>query len=166
MTEEFFDVVNERDEVVGRAARSEIHARGLRHRAAHVLIFNARGQVFLQQRSRLKDREPGLWSTSAAGHLDSGEDYDAAMWRELGEELGWRPATPLERVLRIEACADTDQEFVWVYRCVGEGPFLLNREEIETGGWFTPEHVDRWLAERPGEFTAAFRLIWRKLPAS
>lgn len=163
MAEEFLDVVNELDEVVGRAVRSEIHARGLLHRATHVLIYNPRGEIFLQQRSWRKDREPGRWSTSAAGHVDSGEDYDAAMRRELQEELGWHPASPLERVLRIEACPETDQEFVWVYRCAGEGPFRLNLEEVEAGGWFTPEQIRRWLAERPADFTPAFRLIWSRL---
>ena len=61
MSEEIFDVVNERDEVVGRAPRSEVHAHGLLHRAVHVLIFNARGELFLQKRSKTKDREPSRW---------------------------------------------------------------------------------------------------------
>ena len=33
MAEEYFDVVNERDEPIGRATRKEVHARGLWHRA-------------------------------------------------------------------------------------------------------------------------------------
>jgi isopentenyldiphosphate isomerase len=45
MSEEIFDVVNERDEVVGQAPRSEVHAKKLLHRAVHVLVFNARGQL-------------------------------------------------------------------------------------------------------------------------
>ena len=51
MTEEIFDVVNERDEVIGQQPRSEVHRLGLMHRAVHVLVFNAAGQVFLQKRS-------------------------------------------------------------------------------------------------------------------
>ena len=46
MSEEIFDVVNERDEVIDRRPRSEVHARGLLHRATHVLVFNSRGEVF------------------------------------------------------------------------------------------------------------------------
>ena len=41
MTEEIFDVVNERDEVIGQQPRSEVHRLGLMHRAVHVLVFNA-----------------------------------------------------------------------------------------------------------------------------
>src|ERR1041384_1701595 len=90
MSEEWFDVVNVRDEVVGRALRREVHARGLWHRAIHVLVFNAAGQVFLQKRSMLKDLSPGLWDSSCSGHLDAGEDYDGAAVRELAEEIGAR----------------------------------------------------------------------------
>ena len=77
MSEEIFDVVNERDEVIGQQPRSEVHRLGLMHRAVHVLVFNAAGQVFLQKRSMKKDRQPGLWDSSASGHMDTGEDYDA-----------------------------------------------------------------------------------------
>ena len=164
MTEDIFDIVNERDEVIGRAPRSEVHARGLLHRAVHVLVFNVKGELFLQKRSMTKDREPGRWCAACSGHVDSGEDYDTAALRELGEELGWQPTEPLKRILRIEACAETDQEFVWVYCCNGEGPFMLNAEEVEQGGWFAPPQIERWMAERPEDFTTAFRLVWKLLP--
>jgi isopentenyldiphosphate isomerase len=59
MSDEIFDVVNERDEVIGQNTRREVHARGLLHRAIHVLVFNSRGEIFLQKRSMIKDREPG-----------------------------------------------------------------------------------------------------------
>ena len=88
MAEEIFDFVNERDEVIGQAPRREVHARGWWHRAVHVLVFNARGEVFLQKRSLKKDSAAGKWDSSSAGHLDTGEDYDPAAVRELREELG------------------------------------------------------------------------------
>ena len=59
MNEDIFDVVNERDEIIGREPRSVVHARELRHRAVHVLVFNAVGQLFLQKRSMAKDNDPG-----------------------------------------------------------------------------------------------------------
>ncbi|HXU77205.1 MAG TPA: NUDIX domain-containing protein [Methylomirabilota bacterium] len=163
MGEEIFDVVNERDEVIGRETRREVHARGLMHRAVHVLVFNRAGQVFLQKRSLRKDRQPGLWDSSASGHLDSGEDYDACAVRELREEIGLRLAAAPQRLFKLPASAQTDQEHVWVYRCEAEGPFELQAEEIERGDWFTPQEVDRWMAERPGEFAGAFAVIWRKV---
>ncbi len=160
--EETFDVVNERDEVIGQAARAEVHRRGLRHRAVHVLVFNQQGELFLQKRSRTKDCFPGAWDSSASGHLAAGEGYDACAVRELEEELGWRARVPPERLFKIEACAATGQEFVWVYRCQAEGPFLLHPEEIETGGWFAPEAVSDRLRREPREFAGSVPLIWSR----
>lgn len=163
MSEEIFDIVNERDEVVGQAPRKEVHARGLLHRAVHVLVFNARGQLFLQKRSMTKDTAKGKWDSSSSGHVDSGEDYDTCAVREVWEEIGLKLDRSPERILRIEACAETGQEFVWVYRCESEGPFTLHPEEIERGEWFAPEEITRWVAERPQEFARAFVLIWQML---
>ncbi len=171
MAEDIFDVVNERDEVIDRKPRSEVHARGLLHRAVHVLVFNSRGEIFLQKRSMKKDRQPGVWDSSCSGHVDSGESYDETAVRELQEELGLdltsktaatRASPPLQKLFNIDACAETDAEFVWVYRCESEGPFQLHPDEIETGGWFAPEEVASWIAERPRDFASAFRLVWKK----
>ncbi len=164
MNEEIFDIVNERDEVVGRAPRGEVHARGLLHRAVHVLVFNAGGEVFLQKRSRTKDRQPGVWDSSCSGHLDSGENYDACAVRELREEIGLRLADTPERRFKLDACEETDAEFVWVYCCHHNGPFTLHPEEIECGGWFAPAAVTRWMAERPQDFASALLFLWPRLP--
>jgi isopentenyldiphosphate isomerase len=163
VSEEIFDIVNERDEVIDRRPRREVHRLGLTHRAVHVLVFNARGEVFLQKRSLTKDTSPGLWDSSASGHVDSGEDYDVCAVRELREEIGLVVAQTPERLFKIEARAETGQEFVWVYRCASEGPFTLHPEEIESGGWFAPEEISRWMTERPEEFASALRFIWRQL---
>jgi isopentenyldiphosphate isomerase len=162
MSEEIFDVVNERDEVVGQAPRSEVHRRKLLHRAVHVLVFNARGQIFLQKRSLQKDCSPGLWDSSASGHLDRGEDYDTCALREVWEELGVRLAGPPARVFKVPACVETGHEFVWVYRTQHEGPFQLHPEEIETGAWFDPGTVSGWIQAKPEEFAGGLILIWRQ----
>jgi isopentenyl-diphosphate Delta-isomerase len=163
MSEEIFDVVDEQDRVIGRERRSEVHRLGLRHRAVHTLVFNLRGEVFLQKRSMSKDTFPGRWDSSSSGHLDCGEDYDRCAMRELREEIGLHLTACPERVLRLEACHQTGQEFVWVYRCDSEGPFTLHPEEIECGDWFTVDHVNQWIQDRPQDFAPAFLLIWRSL---
>jgi isopentenyldiphosphate isomerase len=164
MTEEIFDVVNARDEVIGQAPRREVHARGLRHRAVHVLVFNRRGEVFLQKRSLLKDTAKGKWDSSSSGHVDTGEDYDACAVRELREEIGLVPPQPPRRWFKLDACRETGWEFCWIYQCQHEGPFTLQPEEIETGAWYTPDHVTQWVREKPGDFASAFVLIWNQLP--
>ena len=88
-TEEIFWVVDEADKVIGTATRRECHGNPrLIHRVAHVLVFTSSGDLWLQKRSLAKDIQPGKWDTSVGGHLKPGEDYQAAAYRELAEELG------------------------------------------------------------------------------
>ena len=162
MNEDIFDVVNERDEVIDAKPRAFVHANGLLHRAVHVLVFNSKGELFLQKRSMKKDREPGRWVSSCSGHVDAGETYDETAVRELREEIGLVVQAAPQKLFKIDACPETDAEFVWVYRCENEGPFALHPDEIESGDWFTPEHITRWIAKQPQEFTTSFRLIWNR----
>ena len=166
MSEEIFDVVNGADQVIDRRPRHEVHRLGLKHRAVHVLVFNALGEVFLQKRSMTKDSSPGLWDSSASGHVDAGEDYDAAAVRELREEIGLDAvaagASQPERLFKIEAHPETGWEFCWVYRCDNEGPFELNPDEIEYGEWFAPGKITQWAAQKPGDFASSFRWIWKR----
>lgn len=162
MSEEIFDVVNERDEVIGQAPRSEVHRRKLHHRAVHVFVFNAKGKLFLQKRSMKKDMYPGTWDSSASGHLDTGEDYDVCAVREVREELGVQLEATPRRLFKIDSCPETGHEFVWIYQCRHEGPFKLHPDEIETGGWFAPTEISSWMAEKPNEFASALLLIWKR----
>lgn len=161
MSEEIFDVVDDRDRVIGKQIRREVHRLGLKHRAVHLLVFNTRGEVYLQKRSFRKDTFPGAWDSSASGHLDSGETYDACAIREAREEIGLFLEKTPKRLFKLGACAATGQEFVWVYRTDSNGPFRLNLDELECGAFFKPDHVNRWMAERPRDFADAFRLVWK-----
>jgi isopentenyldiphosphate isomerase len=165
MSDEIFDVVNERDEVIGQETRNEVHRRGLMHRAVHILVFNSRGEVFLQKRSMKKDRQPGRWDSSSSGHVDSGEHYDQCALRELREEIGLVLSATPKKLFKLPASDQTDQEHVWVYRTQAEGPFTLHPDEIERGDWFTPAALNQWIAERPEDFAQAFLTIWKKVDA-
>ncbi len=158
--DEIFDVVDEKDSVIGQESRAVVHRMKLLHRAVHILIFNSQGQIFLQKRSMQKDNFPGLWDSSAAGHLDTGENYEAACIREVGEELGIQCEIPPEKLFKIDACSQTGQEFVWVYRINHNGPFILHPEEIDYGDWLDCDEVTAWIKEKPEDFASAFIYIW------
>ncbi|MFZ4774959.1 MAG: 16S rRNA (adenine(1518)-N(6)/adenine(1519)-N(6))-dimethyltransferase RsmA [Terrimicrobiaceae bacterium] len=154
---EMFDVVDDNDLVLRAEPRDVVHVNNLIHRAAHMLIFNAAGDLLLQKRSIWKDRNPGRWDSSAAGHVDSGESYLEAAQRELREELGIE-APPLKSIGRLTPCEQTGWEFIEVYRGVHEGPFRPAPMEVETTAFFGQEEVVRWAAESPGDFSPVFLL--------
>lgn len=165
MCDEIFDVVDERDRAIGRLSRRDVHRFCLRHRAAHVLVFDGHGRLFLQRRSLRKDCFPGLWDSSAAGHVESGEGYLQCAVRELREELGLVAVETPIPILRLEASASTGWEFVWVFRSRANQAITLDPLEIEEGRWFTRKALSEWIVERPKVFTDTLRLIWPHLEA-
>ena len=90
---EWLDLVDENGEPTGeRVTREEAHAKGLRHRTAHVWLARRLGnrvQILLQKRSENKDSHPGCYDISSAGHIPAGVDFIPSALRELKEELGY-----------------------------------------------------------------------------
>lgn len=160
MHDELLCEVDENDRLLGPRPRGELHRLGLRHRAVHILVFNGREELFLQKRSPAKDINPGLWDTSAAGHVDFGESYDGCARRELEEELGIAHPVDLGFLFKLPASEHTGWEFVQVYRLVHDGPLVLNADEIDTGRWFSPDAVDAWITGGGAALTSSFRVIW------
>ncbi|MDE0570629.1 MAG: 16S rRNA (adenine(1518)-N(6)/adenine(1519)-N(6))-dimethyltransferase RsmA [Verrucomicrobiales bacterium] len=154
MGNELFDVVDEDDRVLEQAERSHVHSEGLLHRAVHVFVFNNGGDLYLQKRSVLKDSSPGLWDSSASGHLDVSEEYHCAAIRELSEELGI--SLEVDLICSIKPSENTGWEFVRLYRCEHNGPFNLPYSEIAGGGFFPITMIGEWVREKPEDFASGF----------
>ncbi len=155
--EEIFDVVDACDAVIGSRPRDEVHVNKLLHRAVHIWLFNRAGELFLQKRSPWKQNHPDLWCSSTAGHVDAGESYEEAAHRELMEEIG--VDSPLTKIWKIEASAETGYEFLEVFVGHSEGPFRFAPGEVETGSFFPVEQIKYWMEQTPEEFTPLFRMI-------
>ena len=152
--------MDEQDRVIGKATRSEIHKKKLLHRSAHILVFNSNNQLFLQKRSMSKDESPGLWDTSSAGHVNSGESYEVSAYRELWEELGIK--TVLTPLAKIDACNETYHEHVQVYICKTDASIKINQEEISEGKYFNFPELINEIPESSEKYTSSLRLILRK----
>ena len=110
-----------------------------------------------------KDTFPGTWDSSVSGHVDSGETYDEALIRESWEELGVKFEGVPEKMFKVDACKETDNEFSWIYRYFSEGPFSPNVDEISEIKWFSMETLDDSNQHDSTIFSPAFSLIWSKL---
>jgi len=131
--EECFDIVDGEGRVLGKAPRSICHSRpGFLHQVVHLHIINSEDQLFLQKRSLTKHIQPGKWDTAVGGHVQSGENIEAALKREAEEELGLNSfkALALARYL-WESAIESELVYMFVTRTVQ--PTRLNLEEIDEG---------------------------------
>ena len=157
--DEILDWVDSNDNIVGQASRKEVHEKSLLHRSVHIFVFNRKGDLYLQKRTLRKDENPGLWDSSAAGHITSGETYLASAHRELKEELGI--AGELEEFFRISASEETLWEHVHAYKCVTHSSIIADPEEISEGGFWAISKIEGQIEKNSTRFTPVFIMIFR-----
>lgn len=163
MREEMLDVVDEADVVIGRETRSRVHKDQLLHRSTHIILTDSQHRFFLQLRSKSKDTNPGLWDTSAAGHVDAGESYLACAVRELCEELGVLVAPhQLTEVGRLQPSKQNGFEFVRIYLAQSDLPVTLELGEVDDGQWLSEQQMNALLLQEPTCITSTFKMIWRQ----
>ena len=128
---EIVDLYDENRLPLGRTAeRRAPSGRGEYRTVVHVCLFNRRGQMLIQQRSREKAAWPEAWDVSAAGGVDAGETSRQAAEREVREELGLD--LDLSGV-RPSLTANFDggfDDFYLAEREVDLGVLTLQREEV------------------------------------
>lgn len=158
---EFFDIVDENDRVIGQAPRSQCHGDpALVHRVAHVLVFDGSGRLLLQKRSPYKDIQPGRWDTSVGGHLDPGESYIEAAYREMREELGIE-GVPLTFLYssKVRNAVESENVATYLARFDGEiGEIVFPPEEIDEVRFWDPREIEAALGS--GCFTPNFEEEW------
>lgn len=162
--DEIVTLVDDQNRVVGSATRREMRARRYPHRATYILVFNPRGELFLQKRTATKDVYPSHYDVAAGGVVLAGESYEESAARELAEELGISGAALRSH---FDFYHEDGGNRVWgrVYSCAWDGPVHLQEEEVEAGRFlpipqvlalaetepFTPDGLGvlrRYLAER------------------
>lgn len=88
MAEEYIDIVNGKDEVVGKDLKSSKKIKNFISRTASVLICNSRGQFLTCKRGPHKKNDPNVYDVSAYGNVMAGENCEQAAKREMLEEVG------------------------------------------------------------------------------
>lgn len=161
MDEEWFPLVDEAGNIVGRATRRECHDGSKRlHPVVHLHIYNKDGDLFLQKRSLAKDIQPGKWDTAVGGHVDYGESIEEALWREAREELGIE-GFEAELMARYVFESAIEKELVHTYRTVYEGPFTPDKEELDDARFWRIDEIESQLGK--GIFTPNFEREYNRL---
>ncbi len=159
MTKEYFDIIDKSGKIIGKAAREECHRdKSLAHCTVHVLVFNSKGELFLQKRSMDKDIQPGKWDTSVGGHVNLGETFDQAVKREIREELGVN--VPVEHIYDYWMYSEIETEYVHTYVCTYDGDIKIDTKEISEGRFWTKTEIESKMGS--GIFTPNFEHEYQK----
>lgn len=161
MKEEWFPLVNEKGETIGKATRTECHSGSkLLHPVVHLHIFNEDGELYLQKRSLTKDIQPGKWDTAVGGHIDYGESVDEALCREVREELGITGFVP-EFMTRYIFESAIEKELVNTFRTTYTGAIIPDTEELDGGRFWPIPEINENLGN--GIFTPNFESEYIRL---
>jgi len=150
--------VDDNDNVIGAGSMHNAVSKGIGHRIARVLVFNAKGKLLIQKRS-LNINFPGKWDQSAAGHVDEGEDYDVAAIRELKEEVGIS-GIPLKLIAKYRSNEMKKNKimkrFNAIYVGTYEGEVNFSEKEVSEVKWVTLTELEKWMQLKPVDFTEGF----------
>ena len=153
--EEIVQIVDRANRELEALPRRIMRQQGLIHRAAYILVFNEKKELFLQKRTATKDLYPSCWDVAAGGVVLAGESYEESAERELAEELGISGVScnPL-----FDQYFEEEDNRVWgrIFSCIHNGPFSLQEEEVAYGVFmdvpaifelsrkepFTPDGID------------------------
>lgn len=137
--EEGLDLVDARDEVIGRVSRDEAWAKRLPVRVINAFLVNSRGELWIPRRTPTKRTFSGCLDMSVGGHVESGESYAAAFRRETREELNleleWREIAAFSPF-------DTDlSAFMCVYDIQSDAAPDFNPGDFSGAEWLTPRQL-------------------------
>ncbi len=147
--DELVPLVDGDGKTIGHARRSEVHRNPtLVHPVVHCLVQNASGELLLQLRSQNKDVQPGRWDTSVGGHVGVDEPVDAAVVREIAEELGVQiERSRLSYLYRYVMRSEIETELVHSFRLLHEGPFRLEPFEMDELRFWPRREIDAALGK-------------------
>ena len=160
-------LVDEQDREQGHLSKAESHdGDGILHRAFSAFLFNAAGELLLQQRADTKRLWPGYWSNSCCSHPRRGESMAIATERRLDEELNLEADLRFVYKFRYQASygdIGSEHELCHVFLGRIADDVRPNAEEISAIRFVSADTLDRELSENPERFTPWFKLEWDAL---
>ncbi|KKP35475.1 MAG: NUDIX hydrolase [candidate division TM6 bacterium GW2011_GWF2_32_72] len=166
--EEILDLVDENDQVIGSAPRSEIYKWAMdlsqaetkdvgidshsqmyfrksifaQIRGVWLFLVNSKGELWIFRRSASKKICPLYLEGSAVGHVSSGESYEEAVIRETQEELNL-DLRGLDFRFRahLSPFKDGSLSFLKIYELKTDKAPDFSPDEFQEGYWLKPEKV-------------------------
>ena len=144
------DIVDDNNKVIGTSKKDSNH----HFRSVHIWVFSKNGELLLSKRPKEIKRFPNMTTSSAGGHLDSGETYKQGAARELKEELGI--STNLTFCCTFVWKKGKQKVFHELYSTISDGPFALDKREISETRFISLKEMYDEVAQHPEQFAPPF----------
>ncbi len=141
--DEFLDLVDEKDRVIGRERRSVVYAQGLSNfRVVNAFIKNSKGKLWIPRRTATKKIFPLCLDVSVGGHVESGESYEQAFKRETEEEINLNLDNLPYRLLgHLTPPVQGVSAFMNVYEIQSGVAPDYNKDDFVEDFWLKPEQL-------------------------
>ena len=141
--EEYLDLVDEDDNIIGRVSRQEAHKLALANvRVVNVFIRNSRGQLWIPQRTAGKHIFPLALDVSCGGYVKSGQTYEQTLQAELREELDIDvDTTSCQELGKLTPKNHGVSSFMRVYEIVSDVDPTYNPDDFLGAVWLYPGEI-------------------------
>jgi 8-oxo-dGTP pyrophosphatase MutT (NUDIX family) len=142
--EELLFVVDESDQPLAPAPKSQVIREGLWRRASGILITNTNvDQILCHKRAATKNERPGVWVSMFGGKCDPGETPNQTVLRELREESGIiLEESSLNFFTKVKSVNHHQFEYLYWAPWAGDiNSLVCDWGEVEETAWFDIEEA-------------------------
>lgn len=151
---ELIDILDKQGNKTGMVnSRNNVHSQGLLHAAIHILVHNSKKEILIQKRASEKDFDADKWDFVLGGHVSSGEHYEEAAIKELGEEYGIKTSLDNLKFLKTKRVSfeipelnwhDNEINYIYLFKYGGDSNSLkLQEEEISEAKFISLENLEK-----------------------
>jgi len=161
-------LVDQYDQPLGQMEKIAAHEVGALHRAFSVFIFNARGELLLQQRAANKYHGANLWTNTCCSHPQWGENVLESARERLMYEMGFDCELEFSHSFIYRADVENgliEYEFDHVFVGYSDAQPRIHPEEVQAYQWWSFEQVTQQVEADPDRFTIWFKNAWPVIEA-
>ena len=158
-------LVNSNNKEIGSEEKIKAHKEGLLHRAFSIFVFNSKGELLLQQRSKSKYHSGGLWSNTVCSHPRIGESYGLAIHRRMIEEMGFD--CELEKVSEFiyrteleNGLIENEHDTIFIGEYNNE--VVPNSEEVMNYKWISLPLLKEDIKKSPNNYSSWLKIVLSK----
>jgi len=157
---EYFDVVNEKDEVIDKISEERQNlVNPSQLRFINIIIADDENKIIVPKRSSNRKIFPNCYDFSVGGHVNSGERYNEAAYRELKEELGISKVK-LKEIAYFSPFESKSNTFQKVY-FLRYNSHIINYDKngIDRIYYMSIEEIKQLMVKRPDSFKTDYFVV-------